>query len=81
MIATIAARLSRGLVFVLTAFLRAYQLTISPSLGPACRFDPSCSEYTRQAVQRYGVVLGLWRGALRLMRCHPYHPGGWDPIR
>ena len=81
MIATIAALLARGLVLVLTVFLRAYQLTVSPALGSACRFEPSCSEYTRQAIARHGAVVGLWRGAGRVLRCHPYHPGGWDPVR
>lgn len=75
-------RLVAGLpVAAVMALLRLYQLVISPWIGPSCRFLPSCSEYTRQAVARYGVGRGLLRGARRLSRCHPWHPGGWDPVR
>lgn len=81
MIRDTAAALSRGLVTLLSAFLRAYQLVVSPALGPACRFEPSCSEYTRQAIERHGAVVGLAKGLRRLLRCHPFHPGGWDPVR
>lgn len=59
--------------------LRLYQLVASPLLPPACRFAPSCSEYARLVVVEYGVVRGLWLAARRLLRCHPFHPGGWDP--
>jgi hypothetical protein len=60
--------------------IRTYQLTISPLLGPRCRFYPSCSQYTLEAVQSHGVVRGLYLGARRLLRCHPWHPGGFDPV-
>lgn len=70
-------RLATRLVLVL---LRMYAAAVSPFLGPCCRFEPSCSAYTRDAVRRYGVVRGLWLGARRLSRCHPFHPGGWDPV-
>ena len=60
--------------------IRAYQLAISPLLGPRCRFYPSCSQYTLEAVQSHGVVRGLYLGARRLLRCHPWHPGGFDPV-
>jgi hypothetical protein len=63
------------------AAVRTYQLVVSPWLGPTCRFTPSCSEYARQAVERYGAVGGLRRAAARLLRCHPFHRGGWDPVR
>jgi putative membrane protein insertion efficiency factor len=57
-----------------------YQRLISPLLGPACRYEPSCSEYTRQAIERYGVGKGTWMGIKRIARCHPFHPGGYDPV-
>lgn len=60
--------------------IRLYQMTISQALPPSCRFYPSCSEYTLQAIARYGVLKGAWLGARRLLRCHPFHPGGYDPV-
>ena len=65
------------LLFILP--IRAYQRLISPLLGPQCRFRPSCSQYTIEAIQKYGVVRGLWKGIWRIARCHPWHPGGDDP--
>lgn len=60
--------------------LRGYKLAISPLLGQRCRFYPSCSEYTMQAIERFGVLRGGWLGAKRIGRCHPLHPGGHDPV-
>ena len=60
--------------------LRGYKLVISPLLGQRCRFYPSCSEYTMQAIDRFGVIRGGWLGARRIGRCHPLHPGGMDPV-
>lgn len=65
---------------VLIGFIRGYQLLLSPILPASCRFYPSCSEYTRQAVLKYGAVRGSWLGARRLVRCHPFNPGGYDPV-
>lgn len=59
--------------------VRIYQLTLSPWLGRNCRFHPSCSRYFIQAIQKYGAVRGGWRGVKRICRCHPWHPGGYDP--
>ncbi|MEZ6092101.1 MAG: membrane protein insertion efficiency factor YidD [Pirellulaceae bacterium] len=59
--------------------IRLYQRTISPLLGPQCRFTPSCSQYTIEAIQKYGVLRGIWKGTCRIGRCHPWHPGGYDP--
>jgi putative membrane protein insertion efficiency factor len=61
--------------------VRLYQLTLSRVLPSSCRFYPSCSEYTRQAIERYGLSRGVWLGAKRLSRCHPFNPGGYDPVR
>lgn len=60
--------------------IRAYQLTLSPVLGPACRYYPSCSEYTLQAIDRHGPVRGVFLGFKRVMRCHPFSTGGVDPV-
>lgn len=62
------------------AMIRAYQRFISPLTGGSCRFHPTCSEYTVQAVERYGAAKGLWLGAKRISRCHPFNPGGFDPV-
>jgi hypothetical protein len=60
--------------------IRVYQLTLSPLLGPACRFYPSCSEYAIQAITRHGPLRGMWYALRRLLRCHPFHQGGFDPV-
>jgi uncharacterized protein len=60
--------------------IRFYQLAVSPLLGARCRFYPSCSEYTLIAVRRFGVVKGTGLGAWRLLRCHPFTQGGYDPV-
>lgn len=62
------------------ALLRAYQYFLRPLLGANCRFYPSCSDYAREAIERHGVVRGSWLAVRRLGRCHPYHPGGFDPV-
>jgi putative membrane protein insertion efficiency factor len=60
--------------------IRIYQWTVSPLLGPRCRFYPSCSQYALEAVQRFGVLKGGWLAVVRLGRCHPWQPGGFDPV-
>jgi putative membrane protein insertion efficiency factor len=83
-IATTAHRIAgladRAAGVLLRAGLRAYQLAISPLLGAHCRFEPSCSSYAREAIARHGAVSGLALGARRIARCHPFHPGGFDPV-
>jgi putative membrane protein insertion efficiency factor len=59
--------------------IRIYQLTLSPLLGPACRFEPSCSRYTATCIEHLGAVRGGWLGLRRIARCHPFHAGGYDP--
>jgi uncharacterized protein len=60
--------------------IRAYQLVLSPWLGPRCRFYPSCSCYAHTAIERHGALLGAWLGLRRLLRCHPFNAGGYDPV-
>ncbi|HKV41537.1 MAG TPA: membrane protein insertion efficiency factor YidD [Blastocatellia bacterium] len=60
--------------------VRGYQLIISPILPPSCRFTPTCSHYTLEAIQKYGAGRGLYMGMRRLLRCHPFHKGGYDPV-
>jgi putative membrane protein insertion efficiency factor len=57
-----------------------YQRFVSPLTAPACRFYPSCSEYALQAIKRYGPWRGLWLSLRRILKCHPFHPGGYDPV-
>ena len=60
--------------------IRLYQNTISRALPPSCRFTPSCSQYTYEAIEKYGVLKGSWLGVKRISRCHPLNPGGHDPV-
>ena len=65
--------------WLLLTVIRAYQLTLSRLLGNVCRFDPSCSRYTATCIERFGALRGSWLGIKRIGRCHPFHPGGFDP--
>jgi putative membrane protein insertion efficiency factor len=62
----------------LILLILAYQRFVSPLLGPVCRFSPSCSQYTRLCIERFGPLRGSWLGMKRVARCHPFHPGGVD---
>jgi uncharacterized protein len=62
------------------ALIRFYKRWISPALPPSCRFYPSCSEYTYQAIEKYGALRGGWMGVRRIVRCNPFNPGGYDPV-
>jgi len=66
-------RLALGLI-------RLYQLTLSQVMLPSCRFAPSCSQYTYEAIAKHGLLKGIWLGVGRLARCHPFHEGGYDPV-
>ena len=66
---------------VVIATLGFYKRFLSPLLPSACRYRPTCSEYMLEAVEKYGVRRGVWMGMLRLLRCHPFHQGGFDPVR
>ena len=68
------------LVPVLRAVIRAYQLFVSPLLGPSCRYTPTCSEYALQAFEGHGVLRGGWLALRRLLRCHPWGGSGYDPV-
>lgn len=65
---------------ILLLLLRAYQLAISPFLGRNCRFYPTCSAYAAEAIRVHGSAKGSWLAARRLCKCHPWHPGGFDPV-
>jgi len=66
-------------VWTLILLVRCYQWTLSPIVGRQCRFQPTCSNYFIGAVQKYGAIRGTLKGIARIMRCHPFHPGGYDP--
>jgi len=65
---------------ILLWLIRLYQNTISRVLPPSCRFTPSCSEYTYEAIEKHGILKGGWLGVKRISRCHPLNPGGYDPV-
>ena len=64
---------------LLIGLVRLYQIFLSPIFGGQCRFHPSCSVYGIEAIRKYGAAGGAWRTLLRILRCHPFHPGGYDP--
>jgi putative membrane protein insertion efficiency factor len=65
---------------IVLALIRFYKRFLSPALPSACRFHPTCSVYTYEAIERYGVIKGGWLGIRRIARCHPFNPGGYDPV-
>ena len=67
--------------FLVLDLIGIYKAVLSPFLPPACRFEPTCSEYVRQAVEKYGAVKGTWLGLVRILRCQPFCKGGHDPLK
>lgn len=65
---------------VFIKLIRLYQRYISPLTPPTCRFQPTCSNYAFEAISEYGVIKGTWLGTKRILKCHPFHPGGYDPV-
>jgi putative membrane protein insertion efficiency factor len=65
---------------ILMGLIRLYQRTLSRALPPSCRFEPSCSQYGYEAIAKYGALKGGWLAIKRVSRCHPFHPGGYDPV-
>ncbi|MDQ2993811.1 MAG: membrane protein insertion efficiency factor YidD [Pseudomonadota bacterium] len=78
MVQTVVAKNRTAVKTVLFGLIRGYQLLISPVLGQRCRFHPTCSHYATQAIMQHGTSKGLWLSLRRLMKCHPFHPGGID---
>ena len=76
-----SASMASPVKLLLLGMLRAYRYALSPLLPPSCRFEPSCSAYCEEAVERYGALKGGRLGLMRLLRCHPFHPGGYDPVK
>jgi putative membrane protein insertion efficiency factor len=68
------------LAWLAIGLIRLYQIVLAPILPPACRFTPSCSCYTLEALRKYGFCKGAWLGLRRIVRCNPWHPGGYDPV-
>ncbi|RME72456.1 MAG: membrane protein insertion efficiency factor YidD [Chloroflexi bacterium] len=66
--------------YIALALIRFYQKLISPALPPSCRFYPTCSHYSYQAIEKYGLLKGGWLAVKRISRCHPFNPGGYDPV-
>ena len=66
---------------IIMLLIRGYQKIISPIMPGKCRFYPTCSAYTLQAVEKYGAIKGLYLGTRRILKCHPFHPGGYDPLK
>jgi len=74
-------RINNAMKKILKAVIKAYKYLISPLLPASCRFTPSCSEYSAEAIEKYGAGKGVYLTIRRILRCHPFHPGGYDPVK
>lgn len=72
--------MNKLLLMLLLALVRGYQMLISPLFPPSCRFQPTCSQYALEALEQFGPLRGSWLAVRRILRCHPLHPGGFDPV-
>lgn len=77
---SIVKRISSAISWVLIKLIRLYQLTLSPLLGQSCRHYPTCSAYTMEAIEEWGVLRGVWLGIKRILKCHPWGSSGYDPV-
>jgi putative membrane protein insertion efficiency factor len=66
--------------FIVINLIKLYRLTVSPLFPPSCRFHPTCSEYSIEALEKHGLIRGIWLSLKRVSKCHPFHPGGFDPV-
>ena len=76
----IKSTLRKITIFPLVMLIRFYQTCISPFLGSNCRFHPTCSAYALESIKTYGCIKGVWLSTQRIIKCHPFHPGGIDPV-
>jgi uncharacterized protein len=73
-------KIGKSMRFIPISFIKFYQKLISPMLGPHCRFHPSCSQYAVEAITEHGTMKGVWLSVKRIVKCHPMHEGGFDPV-
>ncbi|HSC88751.1 MAG TPA: membrane protein insertion efficiency factor YidD [Polyangiaceae bacterium] len=79
MLSRFVASLASAISWLLIGLVRIYQVLLSPLLGPSCRFSPTCSAYAISCLSTHGPLRGSWLAVRRILRCHPFHPGGYDP--
>ncbi|MFZ5597871.1 MAG: membrane protein insertion efficiency factor YidD [Bacillota bacterium] len=68
-------------VVLMVLIIRFYRMFISPLKTPSCRFYPTCSQYALESLEKYGIIIGTCKALIRILKCHPFHPGGYDPVR
>ncbi len=74
------AWIEKAVRFLAVSPIKVYQYLVSPLFPPSCRYVPTCSQYAVEAIMKYGILKGVYLGVRRLLRCHPFHPGGYDPV-